>query len=475
MDRGGTSRYKGCFAPRKDVNAVSSDAQATALAGEPVPRLLARFAGPAILGVMADALNTIIDTVMIGQGIGAYALGAMAVVFPIHTVFLGMSLCIGLGAASIVSRAWGAGDGVRVRRAVGNALFAVIVVAVLAALTMLFALEPILKLFGADGLLIPLAGQYLGVYLGGFLLLSLATVANHLLRALGRPGLSMVVVLISTGVNIALDALFIFVFGWGMAGAAAATVIAGGCAALFAIGAGARVLGDKRFRLRDLRPDAAILGETLAIGSAVLLRLFTASAFNAVVNHVIMNFGGPLHLAVLNMVYRWMVFFSLPVYGVSQAVQPIVGFNYGAGNRERVREAVKGGLIACFFISLALYAVMMLFPAQLLALFNGREDLLRAGVPTMRVIILFFPVWGFIYLGISLFQALGRALPAVLLGVAQQVSGLILVLILPAHYGLSGVWLAYPLADFVAFIVVFAAVRHLARRERRLAMEMAGG
>lgn len=450
---------------------MNADSHHAELATAPVNRLLLRFAAPAILGIMADALNTLIDTAMIGQGIGAHALGAMAVVFPIHTIFLGFSLCIAVGAASIVSRALGAGHGERVRRCIGTALAAAGGVALLALGVATLALRPLLVLFGADAALATLAGQYLGVYLCGFAALAPTTIGNHLLRALGKPKLSMVVVLISTGINVVLDALFIFVFGWGMAGAAAATVIGGACATMFALIAGWRVCGANRPRPGDLVPDPAMLREIFALGSAVLLRLGAASTFNAIVNNLVMHYGGPLHLAVLNMVYRWMVFFSLPVYGVSQAVQPIVGYNFGAGNFGRVRDAVKSGLIACFGISLALYAVMMLLPGPLLSLFNGREDILRQGIPTMRVIVLFFPVWGFIYLGISLFQAIGKAWPAVLLGVVQQLAGMALVLVLPVRFELWGVWLAYPMADFIAFLAVFVAVMILARMAHRLAVE----
>jgi putative MATE family efflux protein len=424
------------------------------LAGEPVGRLLFRYSLPSVIGMSFDALYSLVDAIFIGQGVGTIGLGALTITFPVFLIIFGVSICVGVGSASIISRALGAGDEQRANRAAGNS-FAVITIfaAVMTALGLLF-IRPLLILFGATETVLPYAVDYMSIILLATFFLSFSMSTRNVVRAEGNVRVAMVSVVLGTCTNIILDPIFIFVFGWGIRGAAFATLIATFLSFLYLlkyIRSGKSLL---KVKPEQIRVDFGLLPEVLSIGFSSLARLLMASLLNIIINNMVAFYGGDIHLAVISSVYRLQIFAALPVIGIGHGLQPIIGFNYGAGAMNRVREALRKGIFSATAFATAFFVVMMLFPAQLLSLFSSDPGLIREGQPILRLLVLTLPLQGLFRVATALFQSLGKAAPALFSSISGQLLFIPFVLVLPFFFSLWGVWYSFPGSEALAFVAV---------------------
>lgn len=448
------------------------------LAQRPVGGLLWKYSLPAIAAMLMDSIYNLVDAIFIGRGVGPYGLSAIAVAFPVQLILYGAFLCIGIGTASVVSRALGEGDRVRAARAVGNAVLAVLGVSILLNAVFQPLLDPLLHGMGARGAVLPLAREYISIYLFGAFFFCVGHSFSHIVRAEGRPHVAMTIVFVANGINLVLDPLFIFGFGWGMAGAALATVIALFSASLFA--AYYYISGRSGLRLvaASFRPDVRLIGEIFGIGASMYIRLALASLLNIVVNNILVRIGGPMHLAMLSMVYRLMIFAYMPLYGIAQACQPIIGYNYGAGNNDRVWETLKRAVIAGFIYCSVVYVFLFALSGPLLRMFSGEEQLVLRGTPVLRLTMLLFPLASIQIVIVSALQSLGRAGAAFFLNIANHMTFLPVILVFSGVFGLPGVWLTYPVADFVAFLsaylVIMWQLRSMGRRSAEVQPAEAG-
>jgi len=330
-------------------------------------------------------------------------------------------------------------------------------------------LEPLLRLFGATPAVLPYASEYLSVILGGSFFFAFAVSTNNIVRSEGNIKMAMVSMIIGAVVNVILDPILIFGLDMGIRGAAVATVIANCCSFVFLCGyffSGASTL---RIRREDVTLDFSLLPEVVAIGASSFTRVAAGSLVAIVLNNSIAHYGADVHLAVFGVSNRVMMFTFLPLIGIVQGLQPIVGFNYGARNMDRVREAVRKAVTGAVLIATLGFVVLMLFPRPLFALFSTDAELIAEGVGILRIIILILPLVGCQIIGASLFQALGKAWPALFLSMLRQVLFLIpLILVLPLRFGLGGIWAAFPVADALAVLVtvgwVVFELRHLEAR-----------
>lgn len=443
------------------------------LANEDIGRLLLRYSTPAVVAMFVNSLYNLVDTIFVGQGAGTLALAGLAIAFPIQMFILAIAQVVGIGSASIISRSLGAGEQRRAERTAGSSFFSVVVLS--AALTVfgLAFLTPLLKLFGATEAVLPYAAEYLSVILAGSFFFAFAVSSNNIVRAEGNARLSMISMCIGAVTNVVLDPIFIFGLGMGIRGAAIATVIANVCATLFLIGyfmSGKSLL---RLHLRDLAPYPAVLSEVLAIGSSNFARVAAGSVLAIVLNNSIAHYGGDIHLSILGVTNRVLLFFLLPLFGLVQGFQPIVGFNYGAQNIRRVKESLYKAIAYATVLSTIGFLVLMLFPGPVFLLFNRDPVMLSEGTAILRTMILFLPFVGFQVVGATLFQALGKAFPALFLSMSRQVLFLIpSILVSPLYFGLRGIWISFPVADllsvFVTALWVLWQVKHL---NHRLALE----
>jgi putative MATE family efflux protein len=448
------------------------------LGSEPVGKLLLRLSAPAIVAMMVNSMYNLVDAIFVGRGVGPIGLAALAVSFPIQMFVLAVGQLVGLGAASVISRALGRGDQRYAERTAGTSFGLVIALsAVLTGLGLLL-LEPLLRLFGATDDIVPYASDYMTVILGGAVFFAFAVTSNNLARSEGNTRVAMVSMIIGAVTNACLDPIFIFERedfflgqGWGMRGAALATITANACAVAFLIlyfRSGRSLL---RIRRADLAPRLSVLPEMMRIGLTPFGRVAGGSMVAIVINNSVTHYGDAVHLAVIGVANRTMLFMLMPLFGLVQGLQPIVGYNYGARQIDRVKGvSIRAGAFATLY-ACAWFVVLESFTPVAVGLFVDERDMIKTAVPILRVLLLGVPVVGFQIVGSTLFLALGKAWPALILSMMRQILVLVpLVLVLPLFFGLDGVWASPPLSDWISAITVaiwLAALWRSLRREQR--------
>ncbi len=420
----------------------------------PIGRLIARLAIPSSVALFVTSTYNLVDTIFVGRGVGPLAIGALALVFPLQIFVMAFGNLIGIGAASIVSRSLGAGQPDRARSAAGTAVtLAVGIGVVVAAAGSLFPDQLVTILGGTDDLR-DLTIAYVTVILIAepFHLFNLA--AASLIRAEGQARVAMATMVAGMVVNIALDPLFIFAFGWGVQGAAAATLI-GHIVSTVMIGAFyVRGRGTIRLRAKDLRPRRSVVAETLRIGSSGFVRQVSTSVVHGLRNNLLVLSGGTLFVSAFGVVFRSLLFLALPAMGIAQALPPIAGYNYGAHRMDRVRRSVWLSIGSCTLFMWIGFVIMWLFPGALFRLFSNDVDLIELGIPIMRVnalALLTFPIY---FNGPSFYQAIGKPGRALVLASARPILAAIVMLIGVRLVGPLGVVASDPIALAIGSIMV---------------------
>lgn len=442
------------------------------LGEEKIGKLLARLSIPATIGMLVMALYNVVDTIFVGRGVGTMAIAGLTIVFPIQMLITSLAQTIGIGGASVISRSLGAEDHERANRTFGN-LFVLVVLlsAVTTGLSIVF-IEPLLKLFGASPKILPFAKDYFSVMIAGIPFISFAMMSNNIIRAEGNAKFAMYTMLLSAAINLILDPIFIFVLDWGIKGAAYASVIAQFSATVYVVVYFLSGKSTLKLFWRNLRLDGQIVGETFAIGVSSFARHMSSSVMAAVLNNSLVVYGGEIAVAIFGIVYRVMAFTLMPILGVVQGFLPIAGYNYGAKNFQRLRDAIRISNITATAIAFAGFLAVMLWSKGIFAIFTKDKELIEQGAQAMRYMMLAFVLIGFQVIGSGLFQALGRAVPALLLSLSRQVLFLIpLVLILPRFFGLPGIWFAFPLSDVLAALITGAMLLYQMQFLRKPAIE----
>lgn len=440
------------------------------LGTDPVGTLLFKLSLPAIVAMSVQASYNLVDAFFIGRGVGPLGLAGTVVVFPLQLFAIGVGSMGGAGTASLVSRSLGAGDPGWANRALGTLVTLSLSAGILSTLLGRLALLPLLGLLGARGEVVPFARDYMAVLLFGLPLQVLGLGLSSVLRAEGNAQSPMAAMVLSAGVNTVLDAFFIFGFGWGVAGAAWATVISQG---LVVGWLGLHLLSGKsalKLETVDLIPEPGLAGEIVAVGFSELAELTAASLMVAVVVHSMARYGSPLAVAAYGVVNRILSFAYLPLFGVAQGLQPVLGYNYGAGSWGRARKAILVSMMAAGAISFAAFLLLQLLANPIFGIFTDSPAFRDLGARSLKTMTLGFFCVGFHIIGAGLFRALGKALPALFLSLsAEMILFLPLVLILPRFWGLWGLWLSYPVSDVLSALVTggvsLRQLRELKKRE----------
>ncbi|MBM7614082.1 MATE family efflux transporter [Alkaliphilus hydrothermalis] len=436
------------------------------LATERIGKLLIKLSAPAMLGMMVQAIYNLVDTIFVGRGVGKMAIAGLTIAFPIQMLVMAVAQTIGIGGASIISRSLGKGDLERAEKTMGNMMSLTVVISLLIAVFGSIFIVPILKFFGATETILPYSVDYMRIIIWGTLFFTFAMTSNNIIRAEGNAKVAMITMLISAGLNIILDPIFIFVFDMGIGGAALATVLAQATTVVYLVYYFIKGKSTVKLKVQNLRFNKSIILETFAIGSSSFARQASGSITAVILNNSLAYYGGDAAIAIYGVINRLMMFTFLPLIGVVQGFLPIVGFNYGANLMDRVKQSINLSVIVTTIMSVGGFLMLMLFPRFFFSIFNEDPKFIEDGIVAMRYIILALPVIGFQVIGASLFQAFGKAKPSLFLNLSRQILFLIpLVLILPLYFQLNGLWLAFPLADLLAFIVtlimVIRQMRHL--------------
>lgn len=435
------------------------------LAHEKVGRLLFKLSMPAIIGMMVQGLYNLVDTIFVGQFTGTLGIGGITIAFPIQMIMMGIGMTIGIGGASLISRRLGERNREGASLTLGNAVFLGLITGVVCMVAGLVFMKPLLHLFGATGALMPYAEAYIAVILLGSPAITFSMVASSAARAEGNAKVAMNTMLIGAILNIILDPVFIVALDMGVRGAAVATVLSilASCAFLLRYYLGGR--SEIKFGLRHMRLKRNVVREIFAVGISDFARTAAMSLTSALFNNILRGLGGELPIATFGVIFRVISFVFMPMIGIAQGAQPILGFNYGAKKFNRVRKSFRLANWSATAVSLAGFLVFFAFPAQILRVFSQDPDLIAMGKDAMRMLVIGLPLVGYQNIGTSLFQAIGKAKPAVFLALSRQVLFLIpMVVVLSRIFGLPGVWVSFPAADLVSWIVTLAMVRHEMRR-----------
>jgi putative MATE family efflux protein len=434
---------------------MKNDSQKSKSMGvDPIWSLLFRFSGPAIISMTVAASYNLVDAIFIGQ-LGPEALAAITVAFPITLVFNAICSGTGIGAASLISRYLGAGEQEKADQVACLTISLSFLVSILVIISFLPLLDIILTVFGAEQTVLPLATSYLKVLIFGSLISFFPSIVSSIIRAEGSPFVASSALILSSLVNIILDPFLIF--GWGVfpemgiAGASTATIIAQGCGAILFLKYFLSAKTTYQFRLSFFWPQFKIILAIYRVGISSIVRSAGTFLVLGIANRTIATFG-VTPLALLGVFLRLFRFALMPCLGVGQGLIPLVGFNFGAGNKKRVGEVVLKAGLSGFGWSGFCWLIVMLFPRQVISIFNNDPEFLNEGVRAVRIFAMIFFTLGIQLIPGFFFQAIGKGFPATIISSARYVLFLLPCLfILPSFLGIYGVWISFPLADALSF------------------------
>ena len=432
---------------------MSAGVNESRMGTERIGRLMVSMAVPSIIAQIINILYNIVDRIYIGHipGVGAAALTGVGITFPIITLISAFSAFVGMGGAPLAAIWMGKGDRKHAEKILGSgACLLVIFTIVLMAVFYLFQ-KPFLYMFGASDATIGYSLDYMSIYLLGTLFVELALGLNPFIISQGRSRIAMISIVIGAVVNIALDPLFIFVFGWGVKGAAIATVLSQAVSAAWNV----NFLMGKKSSLRlsfcNIRPDFRIMGQICSLGISPFIMRATESLISIVLNRGLQMYGGDLYVGSLTIMQSVLQLFSAPLTGFTQGVQPIISYNYGAGKFDRVKKLYRSMIAVSFTISFVANMTAMCFPALYASLFTNDEELI---VLVSRVMPVF--LFGMLFFGLQngiqpTFLALGQAKISLFIAMFRKVILLVpLALVLPRFFGVMGIYYAEPVSDIIS-------------------------
>lgn len=425
-----------------------------ALGFRPISKLLVQQAVPASVGILVMSLNILIDTIFVGNWIGSIAIAAINVVLPVSFFIAALGMAIGIGGASIISRALGAGDKEQALSTFGNQISVTLILTITMVVVGLTFVNDIIPAFGGKGEIFDPAKVYYQIVLYGVPVLALCMMGNTVIRAEGNPKFAMIAMIIPSVSNLLLDYLLINVLDLGMYGAAWATT----ASYIFCFGYVLYYFLSKnselKITLKHLWLKAKILKEMGALGFVTLSRQAVVSITYLLINNTLYELGGETSVTVYAIIGRMLMFALFPVLGVTQGFLPIAGYNYGAEKLSRVRESINKAILYASVMALLIFILIMAFPTAIVSVFTDESEILTKTPSAMRWVFAAIPVVGIQLIGSAYFQAIGKAVPALLLTLTRQGFFFIpLVLILPKYYGELGVWISFPLADLFSTII----------------------
>ncbi len=435
------------------------------LGTKPISQLIIAQSVPAAIGILVMSLNMIVDTIFVGNFIGAIAIAVITVVLPIVFFIASVGMAIGIGGASIISRAFGANNPEKAHHTFGNQLILSLGLAIILSILGLVFKDQALALFGAKGEVVEPARIYYTIVMAFTPFFAMVMTGNPIIRAEGKPLFSMIALIVPSVVNLLLDYILIVVYDGGMAGAAWATAISYVCSFLFILWFFTSKNSELKIKLKCLRLEWPIVKEIGSLGGVTLARQGVVSILSIILNNTLVAYGGGAALAVYGIISRMLMFALFPVMGIAQGYQPIAGYNYGANNFKRVKETINKSILYATALAILVFILIMVFPSQIVRVFTNDVDIIQQTPNALRTVFAVTPLIAIQMIGSSFFQSIGKAKPALFLSLSKQGFFLIpLILILPNYFGLLGVWIAFPISDSLSTALTWLFLR----REMRL-------
>lgn len=424
------------------------------LGTKPVGKLLMQYAIPAIIAMTASSLYNMVDSIFIGQGVGAMAISGLAITFPFMNLSAAFGAAIGVGASTLMSVKLGQKDYRTAENILGNTITLNIIIGVAFGVVCLMFLDPILRFFGASNQTIVYARDYMEIILLGNAITHLYFGMNSVLRSASKPRHAMYATMFTVVLNTILDPLFIWTFGLGIRGAAYATVLSQLVALIwqFWIFSNPKELIRLKRGIYSLRGD--LVKNIIGIGISPFSMNVCACMVVIFINNQLVRFGGDMSVGAFGIANRIVFIFVMFVMGINQGMQPIAGYNYGAQKLDRMMQVVKFSIIAATAIMIFGWFLAMLAPRQCVSLFTTDQHLIDTTVHGMRRMMVMLPIVGYQMVITNFFQCIGKVKISIFLSLSRQLLFLLPALaLLPIWFGLDGVWLAQPVSDLIASVV----------------------
>lgn len=428
------------------------------LESESVGSLIWKFSIPAIVGMIANASYNVVDRIFVGRAVGTDAISGITLTFPIVMLILAFCMLIGIGSTALISIRLGEKNIDEAEHILGNAIFLCVAISILLAFPLFYYLDPILNFFGATGSVYTFASDYTHIVVFGIIFQVTSFSLNAIIRGEGNPRIAMFTMLIGAFANVLLDYIFIFKLGWGIKGAAWATVASQFISMSWVL---YYFLGKKsllKIKLNRILPSRRIILGIFSIGvSPFMMHLASGSLF-ALLNHKFLFYGGEVAVAAMGIDNSVVMFILMPIFGLNQGIQPIIGYNYGAKQYKRVRSALLKGMFYATLICLVGFIGSQIFAEHLISIFSSSDhELIAVGSRGLHFFTSMMPLVGFQVILGAYFQAIGMAKKALVLTLTRQIIfSLPLMIILPIYFGLDGLWSFSPVSDFLSAIIGFS-------------------
>ncbi|MGM9697586.1 MAG: MATE family efflux transporter [Prevotella sp.] len=447
------------------------------LGTKPVGQLLVQYALPAIIAMTASSLYNMVDSIFIGQGVGALAISGLAVTFPFMNLSAAFGAAVGVGASSYISVKLGQKDYAKAQRVLGNTVTLNIIIGIVFSAFSLLFLDPILHFFGASEQTIPYAREYMIVILLGNVVTHLYFGMNAVLRAASKPREAMFITMFTVVLNTVLDPLFIYTFKLGIAGAAYATILAQIVAFMWQL----KLFTDKRELLHLKRSiynlELKIVKNILAIGMSPFSMNACACLIVIFINKNLVYYGGDLAVGAYGIANRIAFIFVMVTMGVNQGMQPIAGYNYGAQKLDRLMRVLTLAMAAGTCVTTAGFLVAQCCPRLCVSLFTHDPQLQGMSVNGLRILMAAMPIVGYQMVITNFFQSIGMAKISILLSLSRQLLLLLpLLVVLPPLFGINGVWMSMPVSDTLsALLALFMMTRYMRKFKRQHKEMIANG
>lgn len=427
------------------------------LGTKPIGKLLAEYSIPAVIAMLVNAIYNVVDRVFIGQYAGEAALAGLTISFPIMMIMFAFANLIGIGGASLLAIKLGEGKKNEGSLVFANTITLAILTAIVSLLAISLNLGNILNIFGASGDVLGYAQTYMSIILMGFIFQMLSFVLNSSVRTEGQPLLSMVAMISSALTNILLDYVFIVVLAMGVAGAAYATIIGQLVGLIVLASFYLRGRSNLTLSMRNFVVKLSVVKSIITIGFATFVTSLGTSVAMTFLNVALSSYGGTEAITSMGAINSLYTFFIMPIMGMTQGIQPIIGYNHGAKKHDRVMKVLKLGIGVGVLFSTIVFILLEAFPSVFISMFlDPSSATIDVAVNGLRLFILSLPLLSINFMGVAYFQSTARGTLSIILGSLRQFVLLIpLLYVLPGMFDINGVWMATPIADAIAVLITF--------------------
>jgi len=442
---------------------ISNIAESNKMFGEEnIGKLLYKFSVPAIISLMVAEMYNMVDSMFLGQAIGANAIGALTITFPIQRLFFAISMLIAIGASTSVSRSCGDEDFENLKIIIPNAIILMFLIVSIIGISIFIFQDAILNSLGASKNTFSLAKDYISIILIGVLFQSFTIISSFIITSFGNTKIVLLSTSIGAIFNVIINYFLVNVFSYGVKGAAIATVISQIIASVYVLIVFIKLKMSLKFSFKLALNKSVSIG-IISIGFSTFIVEISDALVAAILNNLLFSYGGDSAIVTIGLTTRVSMFLFMTVMGISSAMQPIAAYNFGAGNYTRLKEVVKTSIIAVSVSSTLLWAIFMIFSNQLIGLFINDKAIIEQTSKAFRMVIAVFPCIGVYYLAISYCQAINRVKASFKLSIFRQIIvfiPLVYSFVIGLDMGVFGAWLAYPISDVISFITAAIFIRY---------------